>query len=78
MTLSNNHAERCLRFLVIWRKKYFGTQSNYGSKYISRTASLITTAKLQKINPFQYLSMAIKAQFSKQKIPLIIDATINI
>ena len=50
---TNNHAERCLRSLVIWRKNYFGTQSNYGSDYVARTASLITTAKLQKTNAFQ-------------------------
>jgi transposase len=75
---TNNHAERCLRFLVIWRKKYFGTQSNYGSEYVARTASLIATSKLQKINPFQYLSLAIKAQFSKQKIPTIITEPLHI
>jgi len=45
---TNNHVERCLRHLVIWRKKYFSTQSVYGSEYVARTASLIMTAKLQK------------------------------
>ena len=69
---TNNHAERCLRYLVIWRKKYFATQSNYGSEYVAHTASLITTAKLQKTNPFHYLSEAIERSFSgKSIIPII-------
>lgn len=69
---TNNHAESCLRYLVIWRKKYFGIQSEGGSEYVVSISSLITTAKLQKINPF-YLSTAIKSKFSQQKIPSIIQ-----
>jgi transposase len=75
---TNNHAERCLRFLVIWRKKYFTTHSTYGSEYVARTASLNTTAKLQAINPFQYLSVAIRSWFSGHKIPPIIEEPIRI
>lgn len=70
---TNNHAERCLRFLVIWRKKYYGTQSHEGSEYVARTASLIKTTKLQNSNPFQYLAQAIQCHFSKQPIPHIIS-----
>jgi transposase len=75
---TNNHAERCLRKSVIWRKKYFGTRSEYGSEYVARTASLNATAKLQKQNPFHYLSEALKSQFSKQKIPSIIKEPLPI
>lgn len=70
---TNNHAERCLRGLVIWRKKYFGTQSSVGSEYLARAASLNTTARLQGISPFKYLTAAINAYFSQGQIPLIID-----
>lgn len=33
---TNNHAERSLRPLVIWRKKYFCTRSDYGSEFVAR------------------------------------------
>jgi len=52
---TNNHAERCLRPAVIWRKKYFQTRSDYGSQYVARTTSLIMTCKLQAINSFEFL-----------------------
>ena len=56
---TNNHAERCLRPWVIWRKSYFGTRSTYGTEYVGRSASLIMTSKLQQKNPFDYLTHAI-------------------
>jgi transposase len=71
---TNNLAEQCLRYLVIWRKKYFGTQSNYGSEYVARTASLITTARLQKENPFRYLTQAITCSFSGIEVPSLLPA----
>ena len=70
---TNNHAERCLRSLVIWRKKYFTTHSDHGSEYVARTASLLRTTQLQKNSAYQYLSQAIDKHFSKQPIPHIIQ-----
>lgn len=66
---TNNHAERCLRPWVIWRKKYFGTRSIYGSEYVGRNASLIMTFKLQNKNPFDYLTQAIHNHFSNLRAP---------
>ncbi|WP_415076129.1 IS66 family transposase, partial [Legionella sp.] len=40
---TNNHAEQCLRPVVIWRKNYFWTRSDYGSDFVARTMSLITS-----------------------------------
>lgn len=37
---TNNHGERCLRQSVIWRKKYFGTRSDYGTEFVARSASM--------------------------------------
>lgn len=71
---TNNHAERCLRPWVIWRKKYFGTQSDYGSEYVARSASMLMTSKLQQKNPFLYLTQAIRHQFSGKEIPLLLGA----
>lgn len=66
---TNNHAERCLRSSVIWRKKYFGTRSNYGSEYVARCASWITTCKLQSKSAFEYLSLAIASHFNAATPP---------
>lgn len=70
---TNNHAERCLRPWVIWRKKYFGTRSTYGSEYVGRSASLIMTSKLQNKNPFEYLTHAIHNHFSYMHAPPIVS-----
>ena len=69
---TNNHAERSLRQLVIWRKKYFGTRSDYGTEFVSRTASLLMTYRLQSKNSFDYLAQAMKNHFSNLPAPAII------
>jgi transposase len=68
---TNNHAERGLRHLVIWRKKYFATRSDYGTEYVARTASFRKTCKLQSKNPFELLCQVTKNYFSKK-------ATVNL
>jgi len=44
---TNNHAERSLRPLVIFRKTSMGTRSQIGSENITLFASILQTAKLQ-------------------------------
>lgn len=61
---TNNHAERSLRPLVIWRKKYFFTRSDYGTEYVARSASLNVTCKLQKKSSFNFLCTLLKNYFS--------------
>jgi hypothetical protein len=48
---TNNHAERSLRSLVIFRKICFGTRSQEGSWSHSVLPSLLATAKRQKQHP---------------------------
>lgn len=67
---TNNHAERCLRQAVIWRKKYFGTRSDYGSEFVARMMSLITTCKLQSKNAFESLAQFIDHYFKEKTQPL--------
>jgi transposase len=58
---TNNHAERALRPLVIFRKVCLGSRSSTGSENVSIFSSLGQTAKLQNGNPldlFQALFMA--------------------
>jgi len=52
---TNNHAERSLRHLVIWRKKYFCTRSDYGTEYVARSASINITCKLQNKSSFNFM-----------------------
>jgi len=69
---TNNHAERCLRPIVTWRKKYFGTRSNYGSEFVARTASIRMTCQLQCKNTFQFLHQALQSYFSKTAMPSLV------
>ena len=64
---TNNHAERSLRGLVIWRKKYFCTRSDYGSEFVARSASVNVTCKLQKKNSFEFMCRVMEDYFSGRK-----------
>lgn len=64
---TNNHAERCLRPFVIWRKKYFCTRSDYGSEFVARIASIITTCKLNGKSSFEFLATLLDNHFSKEQ-----------
>ncbi len=66
---TNNHAERCLRHLVIWRKTYFGTRSESGSEFVSRSSSVVMTCKLQSKNAFTFLSQTATNYFLKIPAP---------
>ena len=44
---TNNHAERLLRFAVLWRKASFGTVSEKGGRFAERILSLRQTCRLR-------------------------------
>jgi transposase len=64
---TNNHAERSLRPFVIWRKKYFCTRSDYGSEFVARSASIITTCKLNGKSSFEFLTTLLKNYFADKQ-----------
>ncbi|CAL7962677.1 transposase [Gammaproteobacteria bacterium] len=66
---TNNHAERCLRNSVIWRKKYFCTRSDYGSEFVARTASINMTCKIQSKSSFEFICQRLKNYFTKTTAP---------
>jgi transposase len=68
---TNNHAERCLRKSVIWRKKYFGTKSEMGDLFVSRTASVVMSCRLLRKSYSEYLTNVIKSYFAKTAPPLL-------
>ena len=72
---TNNHAERSLRLLVIWRKKYFFTRSDYGSEYVARSASFNTTCKLQGRSIFTTLCILMENTFYGQDSSAILMTT---
>ena len=45
---TNNHAERFLRFAVLWRKASFGTVSEDGGRFAERILSLRQTCRLRE------------------------------
>jgi transposase len=61
---TNNLAERSLRHWVIWRKKYFCTKSDYGSEFVARSASIITTCKLHRKRSIEFLTTLMENHFS--------------
>jgi transposase len=69
---TNNHAERCVRPAVTWRKKYFGTRSDYGSEFVARSMSIRMTCQLQGKSTFQFLCQTLQSYFSKKPLPSLI------
>lgn len=74
---TNNHAERCLRHAVIWRKNYFCTRSDYGSEFVARTSSIVMTCRLQSKNSFLFISQTLKNYFLKLPSPVLVSAVMD-
>lgn len=58
---TNNHAERTLRFAVLWRKRSFGTRQEKGDRFVERILSLRQTCRLQGKRTFSILVEAMQA-----------------
>ena len=59
--LSNNHAERELRGVVLGRKNHYGSRSKRGTEVAAVLYSLTETAKLAGTDPYAYLLQAATA-----------------
>jgi len=66
---TNNVSERALRPAVIWRKLSFGTQSANGSRFVETILTVVETCHKQSRSSFEYLTEAMQAHFSGQKLP---------
>ncbi len=55
---TKNAAERALRRGVIWRRRSYGTQSEYGSLFVERILTAVMTLRQQKRDVFDYLTAA--------------------
>lgn len=63
---TNNHAERMLRFAVLWRKRSQGTRSVKGERWVERVLSLRQTCRLHKRSTYDVLVDAVSAYFKEQ------------
>lgn len=64
---TNNHAERMIRFGVLWRKRSQGTNSDKGNRWVERILSLRQTCMLRGISTFEILTDAVRCYFRGQK-----------
>ena len=68
---TNNHAERCLRGAVIYRKLSLGSQSQTGEQRIARLLSAHTTCRLQGRSLHAYLIDVLTARAAGRPAPLL-------
>lgn len=58
---TNNHAERELRRLVLWRKRCFGSQSERGDRYVERMLTVTHTMRKQRRNVLDFFQQSFEA-----------------
>jgi transposase len=66
---TNNHIERMLRLAVLWRKKSFGSQSDWGCRFVERLLTVVQTRRLQKRSVLDYLYDALVADRAGLPVP---------
>ena len=59
-----------MRGIVLGRKNHYGSRSQRGTEVASLFYSLIETAKLRDVDPYDYLRDATHAALAGQPIPL--------
>ena len=64
---TNNHAERMIRFGVLWRKCSQGTSSDKGNRWVERILSLRQTCRLRSLKTYPLLVDAVHCYFKEQK-----------
>lgn len=68
--IDNNAAERAMRGPVIGRKNHYGSRSKRGTEVAALFYSLLESAKLNEVDPREYLRQAARAAIRSEKIPL--------
>ena len=59
-----------LRGLVLGRNNHFGSRSQRGTEVAAIFYSLIESAKLNGLNPVDYLRIGVQAHLNGQQVPL--------
>lgn len=66
----NNATERALRGIVVGRKNHYGSRSQRGTEVAALFYSLLESAKLADVDPYDYLRDATYAALAGERIPL--------
>jgi hypothetical protein len=69
--LTNNLAERSLRHWVLLRKTTFGSRTPQGSRVIALLASVIDTARLRQLSPWDFIARVLAERRTNQPAPLL-------
>jgi hypothetical protein len=69
--LTNNVAERSLRHWVLLRKISFGSRTAQGSRVIALLASVIDTARLRRLNPWEFIAQVVADRRKNQPAPCL-------
>jgi transposase len=72
---TNNHAERELRRLVMWRQRCFGTQSDRGQRFVERMMTVTHTLRKLGRGVLQFLQESFEAMIGNRAAPLLIPAS---
>ena len=68
--VDNNATERALRGIVVGRKNHYGSRSQRGTEVAALFYSILETAKLRGVDPYDYLRDAAHAALAGERIPL--------
>lgn len=71
---TNNHAERELRRLVMWRKRCFGSQSERGDRFVERMMTVTHTMRKHKRSSIDYLQDAYSAWLAGEPAPKLLSS----
>jgi transposase len=74
VTPTNNHAERELRRLVLWRKRSFGSQSDRGDRFVERMMTVTHSLRKQQRNILDFLQGCLIAWLGGQPTPSLVAA----
>lgn len=69
---TNNHAERTLRPLVRLRRISQGSRGTDGSNWTVRAASVLATARIQKISPWEVFLKTVNAKYFNSPQPALL------
>ena len=71
---TNNHAERELRRLVLWRKRSFGSQSERGDRFAERLMTVTHTLRKQGGCVLDFLRHSLVAMLDSSRAPSLLAA----
>lgn len=76
LELTNNIAERAVKEFVIGRKNFLFSQSNEGAGASAVVFSIVETAKLYGLNPFEYLKYLLEELSQKRHTDELIESVL--